>query len=288
MTKRSESRPAKSYQADSKPAASKQTKSNQAKSKPMPMKSEQAESKPVNAKQTKSQQGTQKPTISNQSKSQEERPADRSVRAKWVLSTLRKRFPQPKTALLHESPFQLLVSTILSAQCTDGRVNMVTPILFARYGTPRDFARANQADLEEIIRSTGFFRMKARNIIACSAALVERFGGEVPSRIEDLVTLPGVGRKTANVVLGQAFGIASGVVVDTHVHRLSQRLGFTGQNTPEKIELDLMELFPKKDWIDLASILILHGRATCNARRPRCAECAVRAECPSAESSLPA
>ena len=135
---------------------------------------------------------------------------------------LRKRFPQAKTALLHESPFQLLVSTILSAQCTDERVNMVTPVLFAGYATPRDFARADQADVEVIIRSTGFFRMKAKNIIACSAALVERFGGEVPSRIEDLVTLPGVGRKTANVVLGQAFGIASGVVVDTHVHRLSQ------------------------------------------------------------------
>jgi endonuclease-3 len=211
-----------------------------------------------------------------------ESPDDRQARAKRILSVLRKRFPQPKTALLHKSPFQLLVSTILSAQCTDERVNMVTPVLFAGYATPRDFARADQADVEVIIRSTGFFRMKAKNIIACSAALVERFGGEVPSRIEDLVTLPGVGRKTANVVLGQAFGIASGVVVDTHVHRLSRRLGFTGQNTPEKIELDLMEMFPKKDWIDLASILILHGRATCNARKPRCAECAVREECPSA------
>ena len=220
--------------------------------------------------------------MTKQSKAKQERPEDLRARAKRILSVLRKRFPQPKTALLHESPFQLLVSTILSAQCTDERVNMVTPVLFASYGTPRDFARANQADLEEIIRSTGFFRMKAKSIIACSSALMERFGGEVPSRIEDLVTLPGVGRKTANVVLGQAFGIASGVVVDTHVHRLSQRLGFTRQNTPEKIELDLMEIFPKKDWIDLASILILHGRATCNARKPRCAECAVRAECPSA------
>jgi len=216
------------------------------------------------------------------STAKKERPDDRQARAKRILSVLRKRFPQPKTALLHKSPFQLLVSTILSAQCTDVRVNMVTPVLFASYATPQDFARADQAGVEEIIRSTGFFRMKAKNIIACSSALVERFGGEVPSRIEDLVTLPGVGRKTANVALGQAFGIASGVVVDTHVHRLSQRLGFTRQNTPEKIELDLMEIFPKKDWIDLSSILILHGRATCNARKPRCAECAVRTDCPSA------
>jgi endonuclease-3 len=211
-----------------------------------------------------------------------ERPDARHARAKQILSVLRKRFPQPKTALLHESPFQLLISTILSAQCTDARVNMVTPVLFSRYATPLDFARAEQAGVEEIIRSTGFFRMKAKNIIACSSGLVERFGGEVPSRIEDLVTLAGVGRKTANVVLGQAFGVASGVVVDTHVHRLSRRLGLTMQNTPGKIELDLMEIFPKKDWIDLSSILILHGRATCKARNPQCVECVVRAECPSA------
>jgi endonuclease III len=227
-------------------------------------------------------QAKKKQTKTKQTKPKQENPEDRCSRAKRILSVLRKRFPQPKTALLHESPFQLLVSTILSAQCTDQRVNMVTPILFARYASPRDFSRADQAEVEEIIRSTGFFRMKAKSIIACSSALMERFGGEVPSRIEDLVTLPGVGRKTANVVLGQAFGIATGVVVDTHVHRLSQRLGFTNQNTPEKIELDLMEIFPKKDWIDLASILILHGRATCNARKPRCADCAVRSDCPSA------
>jgi endonuclease-3 len=220
--------------------------------------------------------------VTKVTKAKQERQADRQARAKRILSALRKRFPRPKTALLHESPFQLLISTILSAQCTDERVNMVTPVLFARYATPRDFARADQAEVEEIIRSTGFFRMKTKNIIACSSGLVERFGGEVPSRIEDLVTLPGVGRKTANVVLGQAFGIASGVVVDTHVRRLSQRLVLSTQNTPEKIELDLMEIYPKKDWIDLSSILILHGRVVCNARKPRCAECTVRADCPSA------
>jgi endonuclease-3 len=138
--------------------------------------------------------------------------------------------------------------------------------------------------LESDIRSTGFFRMKAKNIIACSQALVEHHGGIVPSTMEEMVQLPGVGRKTANVVLGQAFGIASGVVVDTHVHRLAQRLGLTAQKTPEKIEVDLMESFPRKDWIDVGSILILHGRRTCNARSPKCFECSISELCPSAGS----
>jgi endonuclease-3 len=202
--------------------------------------------------------------------------------ARQVLKKLKKEFPRPKTALLHTNPFQLLIATILSAQCTDERVNMVTPGLFAKYPTPGHFAAANQAELEEDIKSTGFFRMKSRNIIACSKAIVELHQGEVPRTMEQLVTLPGVGRKTANVVLGQAFGISSGVVVDTHVHRLAQRLGFSRETTPEGIEKDLMNLFQNKDWIDLGTVLILHGRKTCKARTPDCPACVVNTLCPSA------
>jgi endonuclease-3 len=161
-----------------------------------------------------------------------------------ILRRLLGEFPQPVTALRHENPFQLLVATILSAQCTDERVNMVTPGLFARYPGVEDFARAEQRALEEQIRSTGFFRMKAKSILECSRALLERHGGRVPEEMEHLVNLPGVGRKTANVVLGQAFGKASGVVVDTHVHRLAGRLGLSREKTPEKIEQDLMTIFP--------------------------------------------
>jgi endonuclease-3 len=213
-----------------------------------------------------------------------ESPHARRARAAKILDILRREFPGAVTALRHENPFQLLIATILSAQCTDERVNMVTPGLFAAYPGAAEFVRARQSDIEEIIRSTGFFRNKAKSILACSTALMDRYGGRVPDRMEELVTLPGVGRKTANVVLGQAFGIASGVVVDTHVHRLAGRLGFSTQKTPEKIEVDLMEVFPASDWIDVSSILILHGRKWCNARRPRCAECPVRALCPSADS----
>jgi endonuclease-3 len=197
---------------------------------------------------------------------------------------LRKEFPRAVTALTHADPFQLLIATILSAQCTDERVNKVTPGLFARYPTPRDFVKADVHEIEAEIKSTGFFRMKAKNIQGCSQALVDRFGGKVPETLEELVTLPGVGRKTANVVLGQAFGIVSGVVVDTHVDRLSQRLGLTSQKTPEKIEQDLMVVFPKKEWIDVGSILILHGRKTCNARKPKCGVCSLNGLCPSAEA----
>jgi len=204
------------------------------------------------------------------------------VRALSILKTLRKEFPSAKTALLHGNPFQLLVATILSAQCTDERVNMVTTELFAKYATPRDFASLPQSVLEKEIHSAGFFRMKAKNIIACSRGLLDRHNGEVPPRLEDLVALAGVGRKTANVVLGQAFGIASGVVVDTHVHRLSRRMAFTTADTPEKIELDLAEVFPRSSWIDVGSILILHGRRTCKARTPACELCCVSDRCPSA------
>jgi endonuclease-3 len=214
------------------------------------------------------------------------RGAQERPRALNVLNRLIEEFPRPKTALGHENPFQLLIATILSAQCTDERVNMVTPGLFKRYPTAKHLAQANPAELEQEIRSTGFYRMKAKSMIACSKALVERHGGSVPSHMDALVGLPGVGRKTANVVLGQAFGIASGVVVDTHVHRLSQRLGFTKADDPIKIEQDLMALFPQQDWIDVGSVLILHGRRTCNARNPKCSVCRVAALCPSAEAFL--
>lgn len=201
-------------------------------------------------------------------------------RASAIVRLLRKDFPEAKTALLHASPFELLIATILSAQCTDERVNMTTPVLFQRFGAPGELANADQTELEEIIRSTGFFRMKAKNIIACSKGIMERFGGEVPSNMEDLVSLPGVGRKTANVVLGQAFGIVSGVVVDTHVQRLAGRMGFSKEKTPEKIEQDLMAAFSKRSWIAISSLLILHGRRTCPARKPKCDSCCMAHVCP--------
>lgn len=210
-----------------------------------------------------------------------ESPDQRRERAQAIFKRLKKEFPAPITALHHENAFQLLIATILSAQCTDERVNMVTKDLFRKYKTPAQLAAADPSELEQEIRPTGFFRMKTKSILGCSKALVEKFGGEVPKTMDGLVTLPGVGRKTANVVLGQVFGIASGVVVDTHVHRLAQRLGFSRADTAEGIEEELRELFPKKQWIDLGTVLILHGRKTCKARSPDCAACSVGEFCPS-------
>jgi endonuclease III len=210
--------------------------------------------------------------------------ADTRKRGKAILSLLRAKFPGAATALHFDTPFQLLIATILSAQCTDERVNIVTKDLFSRYPGPADLAHLAQPELEKIIHSAGFFRMKAKNIIACSKGIMERFDGRVPDNLDDLVSLAGVGRKTANVVLGQAFGIASGVVVDTHVHRLSQRLGLATTDTPEEIERELMAVFPKNDWIDVGSIVILHGRSICKARTPLCAECFLRELCPSVDS----
>lgn len=207
----------------------------------------------------------------------------KKARAAKILLRLKKQFPSPKTALLHKDAFQLLIATILSAQCTDERVNIVTKGLFRKYHGPKDFVAANVAELEQDIRSTGFFRMKAKNIMGCSKALVENFGGRIPKTIDGLVTLAGVGRKTANVVLGQAYGIVSGVVVDTHVHRLSRRMGLSVADTAETIEQDLMDLFPRKDWINVGTVMMLHGRRTCNARKPKCVECIVNDLCPSAE-----
>jgi endonuclease-3 len=205
-------------------------------------------------------------------------------RARKIVGILRKTHPDAETALLHENPLQLLVATILSAQCTDQRVNMVTPGLFRRYPGVRDFASSGLPELERYIRSTGFYRAKARSIKGACEAIVSRHGGIVPDVMDDLVELPGVGRKTANVVLGSAFGKACGVVVDTHVKRLSGRLGLSGEKTPEKIEADLMELLPRKDWIAVPHLLIWHGRKICKARTPLCAECSLNRYCPTSEA----
>jgi len=204
-------------------------------------------------------------------------------RARTVLRRLRKEYPDARCALRYETPHQLLVATILSAQCTDARVNEVTPALFRKYPDVAAFAHARQTEMEEAVRPTGFFRNKARALIAMSRAILERHGGEVPRTLEELTRLPGVGRKTANVVLGNAFGIP-GLVVDTHVTRLANRLGFTRQKDATKIEEELARLFPKSSWTLSSHLLILHGRARCRARRPDCAGCVVSDLCPSAGS----
>ena len=204
------------------------------------------------------------------------------VRAPVILERLKAAYPDAACALDHRNAFELLVATILSAQTTDVRVNLVTPALFARYPDAATLARARQADVEKIIQSTGFFRNKARSIIGMAQALVAEHGGEVPGTMAQLVLLPGVGRKTANVVLGNAFGINEGVVVDTHVARLSKLLGLTRHTEPEKIEQALMSLFPRDDWALLAHLLIFHGRRVCIARRPKCGECVLFDLCPSA------
>ena len=206
----------------------------------------------------------------------------RSARTLELLRRLERAYPDARCALEHRSPLELLVATILSAQCTDARVNLVTPELFRRYPTAADYARAPRADLEDAIRSTGFFRNKAKSLQGLGAALVERHGGVVPDSMAELVALPGVGRKTANVVLGNAFGRNEGVVVDTHVARLSKRLGLTRQTDPVRIERDLIEVVPRDRWALWAHLLIFHGRRVCKAPRPRCAECVLADLCPSA------
>ena len=209
-------------------------------------------------------------------------PAGARVRAAEVVDRLRAEYPQATCALVHDSPLQLLVATILSAQCTDERVNLVTPVLFARYPGAAELAEARQEELEELIRSTGFFRMKARAIREMAQDLVARFGGKVPARMEDLVTLRGVGRKTANVVLGVAFGLP-GFPVDTHVTRLTARLRLTAATDPVEIERDICAMVPAEEWTDLSLRLILHGRRVCVARSPRCPQCALNDICPSAQ-----
>lgn len=206
--------------------------------------------------------------------------AEGKKQAARVLRRLEADYPNAECALVHGTAFQLLIATILSAQCTDERVNIVTKDLFAQYPTAADMAAAPIQKLEKIVQSTGFFRAKAKNIKACSQGLVDHHGGEVPQDLDALVVLPGVGRKTANVVLGTAFGIPTGVVVDTHVGRLSRRLGLTAETDAVKVERDLMQIVPKKHWIDFSHRLIHHGRAICNARKPKCEECSMRKFCP--------
>ncbi len=206
--------------------------------------------------------------------------ADPKKQAGHVVRALVKLYPTVHCALNHRNAFELLVATVLSAQCTDERVNKVTPALFARYPDSRSLAMADLTEVEKLVYQTGFFRAKARNLIALSEAIVANHGGEVPANLEALTALPGVGRKTANVVLGNAFAIASGVVVDTHVKRLSYRLGLTERTEPEVIERELNQLLPRKHWIDFSHRLIAHGRSLCDAQRPRCRECPLLDICP--------
>lgn len=203
-----------------------------------------------------------------------------------ILARLDTAYPEATCELKHESPFQLVISTILSAQCTDVRVNMVTESLYKKYAKPEDFAYANPAELESEIRPTGFFRNKTKSIIGASKAIVEKFDGQVPRTMEEILTLPGVARKTGNVVLGTAYGIASGVVVDTHVMRLSQRLDLTRNKDPKKIEQDLMLVIPQEEWIQFSHQLIWHGRRVCVARKPKCAECNLEKLCYAADKTV--
>ena len=205
----------------------------------------------------------------------------RAARAGEIYDILLAEHPDAKCALDHATPFELAVATILSAQCTDARVNMVTPELFRRYPDPESLAAALPEELEGLIRSTGFFRNKTRSLIGMATALAERHGGRLPGNMKELSALPGIGRKTANVILGNAFAVDEGVVVDTHVKRLSRRMRLTAAATPTRIEKDLMALFPRRVWTMLAHLLIFHGRRVCNARRPRCNRCAVSHLCPS-------
>ncbi|MBI3268605.1 MAG: endonuclease III [Planctomycetes bacterium] len=225
---------------------------------------------------------TPRKTAGRTGRTRRETKEARAARAGRILDALRRAYPDARCSLDYTDPLELLVATVLSAQCTDERVNLVTPALFRRYRTAEDYARAPLPELEAAIRSTGFFHNKAKSIQGAGRRIAEAFGGRVPERMEDLVTLPGVGRKTANVILGNAYDTAVGVVVDTHVHRLSRLLKLTAANTPEKIEQDLIALFPREEWIRLSHRLILHGRRVCKARKPLCAECVLRTDCPSA------
>src|SRR4051812_11201952 len=206
--------------------------------------------------------------------------SDLKKRTAEIIRRFKKAYPDAHCALNHTSAFELLIATILSAQCTDARVNIVTADLFRKYRGPHDYLKVSQKELETDIHSTGFFRNKAKNIQAACKRMIDVYHGEVPRRMDEILTLGGVARKTANVVLGNAFGIASGVVVDTHVSRLSQRLGLTANTTPEKIERDLAELVPKRNWIMFPHWMIFHGRQICIARKPKCSECVLNDICP--------
>jgi len=224
---------------------------------------------------------SRKPAAGSRQRVARKKGKELSAYAEEVLRRLKAAYPDAHTELDFETPLQLLIATILSAQCTDKRVNMVTPELFRVFPTARDLACAEAARLEEMIRTTGFFRNKTKSLLGMSAAIVERHNGEVPRTMDELVALPGVGRKTANVVLGNALGVNDGVVVDTHVGRLSNRLGFTSETDPVKVEQVLMRLIPRDDWVIVSHLLIFHGRRICIARTPRCAECVLNDICPS-------
>jgi endonuclease-3 len=212
--------------------------------------------------------------------------AERKARAARILARLDEMFPNVSCALHHSNPWELLVATILSAQCTDKRVNMVTPGLFSKYPTVSDFAHAHQDELANDIRSTGFFNNKAKSIKGAARKVLADFGGEIPRTIEEMLTIPGAARKTANVVLGTAFGIASGVVVDTHVQRIAARLDLTKQTSPDRIEKDLMKIVPKEKWILFSHQVIHHGRGLCAARKPRCGECPIEPDCYAKDKTL--
>jgi len=206
---------------------------------------------------------------------------DLNARTRDIIRRLKRAYPDAKCSLNHSNPFELLVATILSAQCTDERVNIVTADLFRKYTKPEDYLKVSPRELEKDIQSTGFFRNKTKSIQGTSKVLTEEYGGQVPHTMDELLELPGVARKTANVVLGNAFDIKAGVVVDTHVTRLSHRLGLTQEKTAEKIERDLIPIVPKKDWVIFPHLMIAHGRKICKARNPLCAECPVEKLCPS-------
>ncbi len=203
-------------------------------------------------------------------------------RVEEIISLLKSTYGDQSTALSHKNALELLVATILSAQCTDKRVNMVTKDLFKKYKTASDYANADIAEFEEEIKSTGFYKNKAKNIISACQKIVSDFSGEVPKTIAELTTLPGVGRKTANIVLSEGYGIIEGIAVDTHVKRVSFRIGFTVNTDPEKIELDLMNIIPKSEWRNISNLFIIHGRETCIARRPKCSKCVLDTLCPKA------
>ncbi|MGZ3723584.1 MAG: endonuclease III [Bdellovibrionales bacterium] len=205
---------------------------------------------------------------------------DKKLRTKTIIQRLKRYYPDAHCALDHTNPLELLMATILSAQCTDERVNIVTKTLFAKYRTAKDYAEAPAEEIEDIIKSTGFYRAKAKSLKGTGKIIAEEFHGEVPRKMEELRRLPGVGRKTANVVLGNAFNITSGIVVDTHVKRLAYRLGQTNQKMPEKVETDLDKLVPRKDWIIYSHLLISHGRKICKAQRPLCEKCVLEGLCP--------
>ena len=211
------------------------------------------------------------------------RDAPIEARAPQILKRLAEAYPEAHVALNFTNPLECLIATILSAQCTDERVNMVTEVLFEKYRVPEDYLRVPEDELKEDIRSTGFFNQKAKSIRGACARIVEVYGGEVPDTMEDLITLPGVARKTANIVMGNGFGKVEGIAVDTHVRRLANRLGFSAESDPDKIEQDLMRLIPRKDWFDVTYRIIDHGRAICQAKKPKCDVCTLSDLCPSSQ-----